>query len=126
MRPTEETFVTLAPAAIGAAVTLLTESTPLQYGLVGLVLIGGMFPIVRWMMRRMDFTQKDTAAAAKRKEEREERHIEHLGNMVLELRTINNNFNTAESKRLSEHVDILDRFENLERIVRKELDDDSA
>jgi len=120
-----EAVVSFVPAVIAAGISATTGATPLEYGVVGIVLIGGMFPVVRWMMRRMDFSQKENAASAKRREEREERHIKHLSDMVTELRVLTQHHVIGDAKRAAEHCDVMDRLENLERVVRKEQQNDA-
>lgn len=110
-----EAVVTFAPATVATAIAAATDATPIQYGIVGLVLVGGMFPIVRWMMRRMDWSQKETANLTKRREDRQDLQVVALGNVVTELRLLNQNSNTLENKRTEEHRAVMDRLNEIQR-----------
>lgn len=117
MNSFSEIAVTFAPAVVATVIAAATEATPIEYGVVGLVLVGGMFPVVRWMMRRLDWSQKETAAVSKRREDRQDRLVNTLGKMVIELRLLNQNFNSVEIKRSEEHRDVIEKLNSIQTVL---------
>lgn len=103
MSNTLNAVVAVVPPTAAAVVAYVTSASPLEYGIVGVVLTVGLFPIVKWMMNRMDFSQKQEAVLIKSREDRADKHLEQLTNVVIELRTLNNNhreFASYTTKRL--------------------------
>lgn len=70
---------------VATAVAAATDASPLEYGIVGLVLIVGLIPIIRWMMSRMDAQQKEAADTVKRREDREDKNLEVMTKLTSSL-----------------------------------------
>lgn len=91
MSNTVNLLVVAAPPVTASLVAFITEASPVEYGLVGLILTVGLIPIVRWMMRRMDVAQKAEIEASKIRADKDEAHLIQLTKLVGNIETLNKN-----------------------------------
>lgn len=94
------------PPVAATAIAAATEASPFEYGLVGLVLIIGLIPIIRWMMKRLDEQQAQAMALAERREEREDKNLVVISEILKTLSAL------TESNRV-----LLVKLESLPRDV---------
>ena len=83
--------VAVVPTITASIVAYATDASPIEYGIVGIVLTLGLIPMVKWMMTRMDFAQKQEAELFKTREARADKQLEQITSAVVELRALNNN-----------------------------------
>ena len=91
MSNTVNSFVVVVPSVTASIIAYTTNASPLEYGIVGVVITVGLIPVVKWMMRRMDITQQADINSAKHRDDNMLKQIEVLTEIRSELRTLNTN-----------------------------------
>ena len=91
MSNTVNIAIAAIPSIAASALAYATNASPIEYGIVGTIFVLGLVPIVKWMMARMDFTQKQEADLLKSREDRADNQLEAITKIVTELQTLNHN-----------------------------------
>lgn len=91
MSNTVNSLVVVVPSVTASIIAYTTNASPLEYGIVGVVLTVGLIPVVKWMMRRMDIAQQADINSAKHRDDNMLKQIEVLTEIRSELRTLNTN-----------------------------------
>lgn len=71
-------WVGASPPVVATAIAAVTGATPIEYGIVGIVLIIGIIPVLRWMMNRLDQAQ-----------DREDKLVGSLDGILVQLKSMN-------------------------------------
>jgi len=111
--------ILVAPSTVAGAVAYVAESSPLEYGIVGLVLAVGMFPITKWMMTRLTTSQKAEIARADRQETRSDKQLTVLISMAAAIRRMNQDHNEDVEARKDAVTQLLDLLDGLPDRIAK-------
>lgn len=92
------TGVVFTAPVVATAIAITTDASPIQYGIVGLILIFGLVPIIKWMMNRMDIYQRNETQIISNMEVRLESIAKILEENAARLNTVISDLEQIKNK----------------------------
>lgn len=111
-------IVSVTSVTTTSVVAIATED-PIVYTVFGVVVVGLMIPIVRWMMGRQDTLQADYVKILKEQVEASTKNVVALGSIIQELKSLNQHHKEIDRNREAAVKQILERIDGLPDKIKK-------